>query len=163
MAARHGERYARGTGDRWLLLDGAPLTPEVWDGVAGDLTPYGPVTCPDITLTGEDRDVSTALAGRVHVVGHSFGRQVALDLALLAPQRVATLTLVCSRGDRPQLRGRRHLHTASTRSATAGHSAGVCYRLVAPGSGSEISLTDVSPRLRGRPGTVVARGITADG
>jgi alpha-beta hydrolase superfamily lysophospholipase len=37
-------------------------------------------------------------AGRPpHVVGHSFGGQVALDFALLVPQRVATLTLLCSR------------------------------------------------------------------
>ena len=95
-------------GDHWLLLHGTPLTPEVWDGVAACLAPSGPVTCPDITPAGEDRDVPAALAvrvaaevaelpGRLHVVGHSFGGQVALDLALLAPQRVATLTLVCSR------------------------------------------------------------------
>jgi len=31
------------------------------------------------------------------VVGHSFGGQVALDLALLAPGRVRALTLICSR------------------------------------------------------------------
>ena len=33
----------------------------------------------------------------MHVVGHSFGGQVALDLALLAPARVRALTLICSR------------------------------------------------------------------
>jgi pimeloyl-ACP methyl ester carboxylesterase len=31
------------------------------------------------------------------VVGHSFGGQVALELALLAPQRVRRLIIVCSR------------------------------------------------------------------
>ncbi len=36
-------------------------------------------------------------AGRLHVVGHSFGGQVALDFTLLVPRRVATLTLLCSR------------------------------------------------------------------
>jgi pimeloyl-ACP methyl ester carboxylesterase len=97
-----------GPGDRWLLLHGTPLTPEVWDGVAACLTRSGPVSCPDITPDGEARDVQRALAarvaaeaarlpGRLHVVGHSLGGQVALDLALLAPQRVATLTLLCSR------------------------------------------------------------------
>ena len=30
-------------GDRWLLLHGTPLMPQVWDGVAGDLRRYGPV------------------------------------------------------------------------------------------------------------------------
>jgi pimeloyl-ACP methyl ester carboxylesterase len=94
--------------DRWLLLHGTPLTPELWDGVAACLMPSGPVSCPDITSVGEDRDEPGTLAaqvaaevaelpGRLHVVGHSFGGQVALDLALLAPQRVATLTLLCSR------------------------------------------------------------------
>jgi pimeloyl-ACP methyl ester carboxylesterase len=97
-----------GPGDRWLLLHGTPLTPEVWDGVAAYLAPSGPVTCPDITPGGEAPDLTGTLAarvvaqvgelpGRLHVVGHSFGGQVALDFALLAPQRVASLTLVCSR------------------------------------------------------------------
>jgi pimeloyl-ACP methyl ester carboxylesterase len=97
-----------GSGERWLLLHGTPLTPEVWDGVTPFLTSSGPVWCPDITPPGEARDVPGTLAARLaaeaaerpgllHVVGHSFGGQVALDLALLAPQRVASLTLVCSR------------------------------------------------------------------
>jgi pimeloyl-ACP methyl ester carboxylesterase len=101
-------RRMDGPGDRWLLLHGTPLTPEVWDGVAAGLTRSGPVSCPDITPAGEARDVPGTLAarvaaevaegpGRLHVVGHSFGGQVALDLALLAPHRVATLTLLCSR------------------------------------------------------------------
>jgi 3-oxoadipate enol-lactonase len=33
----------------------------------------------------------------MHPAGHSFGRQVALDLALLIPDRIATVTLICSR------------------------------------------------------------------
>ena len=101
-------RRMDGPGDRWLLLHGTPLTPEVWDGVAAGLARSGPVSCPDITPAGEARDVPGTLAarvaaevaegpGRLHVVGHSFGGQVALDLALLAPHRVATLTLLCSR------------------------------------------------------------------
>jgi hypothetical protein len=32
-----------GPGGRWLLLHGTPLTPQVWDGVAGHLRRYGPV------------------------------------------------------------------------------------------------------------------------
>ena len=31
------------------------------------------------------------------MVGHSFGGQIALDFALLAPQRVQALTLICTR------------------------------------------------------------------
>jgi len=32
-----------GSGERWLLLHGTPLTPEVWDGVTPFLTSSGPV------------------------------------------------------------------------------------------------------------------------
>jgi pimeloyl-ACP methyl ester carboxylesterase len=98
----------RGSADRWLLLHGTPLTPAVWDGVAARLTGSGTVLSPAITPAGDARDAQGALAarlaaeaarptGRLHVVGHSFGGQVALDFALLVPQQVATLTLLCSR------------------------------------------------------------------
>jgi 3-oxoadipate enol-lactonase len=103
----HGKRM-RGSQDRWLLLHGTPLTPAVWDGVAARLTRSGTVLSPAITPAGDARDAQGALAarlaagvarpaGRLHVVGHSFGGQVALDFALLVPQLVATLTLLCSR------------------------------------------------------------------
>jgi pimeloyl-ACP methyl ester carboxylesterase len=98
----------RGSEDRWLLLHGTPLTPAVWDRVAACLTRSGTVWSPAITPAGDARDAQGALAarltaeaarpiGRLHVVGHSFGGQVALDFALLVPQQVATLTLLCSR------------------------------------------------------------------
>jgi pimeloyl-ACP methyl ester carboxylesterase len=98
----------RGSQDRWLLLHGTPLTPAVWDGAAAFLTRSGTVFTPAITPPGDARDAQGALAarltaevappaGRLHVVGHSFGGQVALDFALLVPQQVATLTLLCSR------------------------------------------------------------------
>lgn len=97
-----------GPGERWLLLHGAPLTPQVWDRVAGYLRRSGPVWCPDVSPAAGGRDTQAALAvrlvsaleqfpARLHVVGHSFGGQVAIDIALLAPQRVQTLTVVCSR------------------------------------------------------------------
>lgn len=95
-------------GDRWLLLHGTPLTPGVWDDVAACLRPFGAVDCPAVTPAGDAPDAQRALAaglaaqlprpaGRLHVVGHSFGGQVALDFALLMPQQVASLTLLCSR------------------------------------------------------------------
>ncbi len=100
--------HMSGPGDRWLLLHGTPLTPEVWDGVAAYLRQTGPVLCPVVTPPGDLEDAHGALAAqlasevaqlpaRLHVVGHSFGGQVALDFALLAPQRVQSLTLLCSR------------------------------------------------------------------
>jgi pimeloyl-ACP methyl ester carboxylesterase len=96
------------TSARWLLLHGTPLTPQVWDGVAGYLRGAGPVWCPDVSPAAGSRGAQAALAAqlasaverfpdRLHVVGHSFGGQVAIDLALLVPQRVHTLTLICSR------------------------------------------------------------------
>src|ERR1700751_1854072 len=71
-------------GERWLLLHGTPLTPEVWDGVTPHRSPSGPAWCPDITPPGEARDVQGTLAARLaaeaaeqpgslHVVGHPFG------------------------------------------------------------------------------------------
>ena len=97
-----------GPGGRWVLLHGTPLTPRVWDGVAGHLRRYGPVWSPDVSPAAGSGDAQAALAEylvsalnrfpeRLHVVGHSFGGQVAIDLALLAPRRVLTLTLLCSR------------------------------------------------------------------
>jgi pimeloyl-ACP methyl ester carboxylesterase len=83
----HGRRV-RGSENHWLLLHGTPLTPAVWDGVAACLTRSGTVFAPAITPAGDARDAQGALAarlttevarssGRLHVVGHSFGGQVA--------------------------------------------------------------------------------------
>ena len=92
----------------WVLLHGTPLTPAAWDGVAARLRPRGHVLCPVATPAADADDAPAELAAwlasaqsglpdRMHVVGHSFGGQVALDLALLAPGRVRALTLICSR------------------------------------------------------------------
>jgi pimeloyl-ACP methyl ester carboxylesterase len=92
----------------WLLLHGTPLTPVVWDQVAAQLRPHAPTQIPTVIPAGEVADVQRALAQQVlgqlverphdmHVVGHSFGGQVALDIALVAPERVRSLTMICSR------------------------------------------------------------------
>ena len=92
----------------WLLLHGTPLTPVVWDQVAAQLRPHAPTQIPAVIPAGEVADVQRALAQQVlgqlverpydiHVVGHSFGGQVALDIALAAPERVRSLTMICSR------------------------------------------------------------------
>ncbi len=94
--------------DWWVLLHGTPLTPAVWEEVAACLRPRGHVLFPAATPSGDAPDAAAELAARLvfelsglpepmHVVGHSFGGQVALDLALLAPHRVRALTLICSR------------------------------------------------------------------
>ena len=93
----------------WLLLHGTPLTPAVWAGVAERLEPTGLVLRPDLRSAGDPTTLQRTLAerilaligdlpGELHVVGHSFGGQVALDLALAAaPGRVTSLTVICSR------------------------------------------------------------------
>jgi pimeloyl-ACP methyl ester carboxylesterase len=93
--------------DVWWLLHGTPLTPTVWDAVAAPLASTGRVRRPLVALSpGRDAGV-TGLAKRLvgglpakvrpHLVGHSFGGQVALEMALLAPDHIRSLTMVCSR------------------------------------------------------------------
>lgn len=89
----------------WLLLHGTPLGPSVWDAVRGHLGDDVPVWTPDVTPTVDDptpqRMLATHLADRLerptHVVGHSFGGQIALELALVAPDALASLTILCAR------------------------------------------------------------------
>jgi pimeloyl-ACP methyl ester carboxylesterase len=93
----------------WLLLHGTPLTPSVWDAVIPALREHGAVAAPAVIAgIGPVTDVQRALAGRVitadvdvpppwHVVGHSFGGQVALEIALQRPDLVTSLTLLCTR------------------------------------------------------------------
>jgi pimeloyl-ACP methyl ester carboxylesterase len=103
---------------RFVLLHGTPLSPQVWDGVRAALT--APTIAPDLTAMietppamsrlGEEQKARGCLQTEVAaavlaalpddemvVVGHSFGGQVAIELALLAPERVARLVVVCSR------------------------------------------------------------------
>ncbi|MGH3318170.1 MAG: alpha/beta fold hydrolase [Nocardioidaceae bacterium] len=88
----------------WVLLHGTPLTPTVWRDTARLLSDQR-VLVPDCTRV-PDTDAQATLAAEVatavgdaslDVVGHSFGGQIALDLALLRPQQVRSLTILCSR------------------------------------------------------------------
>lgn len=92
--------------DHWLLLHGTPLGPSVWSAVAGHLG--GRVWAPEMTpvpgTTAPQRHLATALAEqagtsgrRWRVVGHSFGGQIALEFAALAPDLVQEVVVVCSR------------------------------------------------------------------
>jgi pimeloyl-ACP methyl ester carboxylesterase len=91
----------------WLLLHGTPLSPQVWDGVRAHLT--ADAVAPDLTELIESArpgclqtEVAAAVLAALPddemvVVGHSFGGQVAIEVALLAPERLARLVVVCSR------------------------------------------------------------------
>ncbi len=92
----------------WMLLHGTPLTSEVWEGVRPILETVHPAAAPQLPRPSAARGAQAEIAGRVladvghlaqrfHVVGHSFGGQVALELVLAAPQRAASLTVLCSR------------------------------------------------------------------
>lgn len=89
---------------RWLFLHGTPLGPATWDDIASRIRAVGDRTwCPSLEDPGSSlvharRLVAAAPAGPpFHVVGHSFGGQVAIDLALEAPGLIASLALVCTR------------------------------------------------------------------
>lgn len=89
---------------RWLLLHGTPLTPRVWDEVGALLAPIRPVVAPVLPRPGSQTDIARRVLASLddaeaplHVVGHSFGGQVAIEVALAAPWRLASLTILCSR------------------------------------------------------------------
>ncbi|WP_420366996.1 alpha/beta fold hydrolase [Curtobacterium sp. L1-20] len=86
-----------------LLLHGTPLSPVVWDEIGTRLAEgHLDVAAPSLAHAGDSRAHARRIAATlgpapVHVVGHSFGGQVALDLALDHPELVASLTCICSR------------------------------------------------------------------
>ncbi|MCS5717621.1 alpha/beta hydrolase [Herbiconiux sp. CPCC 205763] len=88
----------------WVLIHGVPLTDAVWEPIVPALGPQ-PAIAPDCTAIPVGADPQAQLAeaiaqrvgGNIDVVGHSFGGQIAVELALLASERVRSLTIVCSR------------------------------------------------------------------
>lgn len=91
---------------RWLALTGTPLSPTIWTAVADRLD--GPLWAPDVTpptdVTDPQRQVAERVVARARegggtwsVVGHSFGGQVAIELALAAPELVRHLVIMGSR------------------------------------------------------------------
>jgi pimeloyl-ACP methyl ester carboxylesterase len=95
-------------GPTWVLLHGTPLDPAVWDAVGLRLQGFGSVLVPDAAPHRDDAAPQANIAARLasqlgdgpadlHVVGHSFGGQVALELGVAVPDRLRTLTIVCSR------------------------------------------------------------------
>jgi len=85
----------------WLLLHGTPLTPEIWDGIIPLLD--GATAAPQVAGKrphagiAADNARQTNLIPPWRVVGHSFGGQVALELAIQRPDLVSELTLLCTR------------------------------------------------------------------
>jgi pimeloyl-ACP methyl ester carboxylesterase len=103
-SGRTGRSRGREPARSWVLLHGTPLTPAVWRDTARLLSDQR-VLVPDCTRV-PDADAQGTLAAQVaaaigdqsvDVVGHSFGGQIAIDLALLRPQQVRSLTVLCSR------------------------------------------------------------------
>lgn len=89
---------------RWMLLHGAPLDPAGWDEVRRHLpmATVAPDLNRDFPPATLQRDLAAAVLaeepdGPLVVVGHSLGGQVALEMALLAPDRITRLILVCTR------------------------------------------------------------------
>ena len=89
---------------KWLLLHGTPLTPRVWDEVGALLAMSRPVVAPEFPRPGTQTEIARRVLASLedaqaplHVVGHSFGGQVAIEVALAAPRRLASLTILCSR------------------------------------------------------------------
>ncbi|MDO8184574.1 alpha/beta fold hydrolase [Conexibacter sp. JD483] len=107
--------HDRGDGPAVVLVHGTPLDAGSWRLIAPalaqagrrvlayDLRGHGSAAPtplpPDYALLAADlgRLLDLLAIERAHVVGHSFGAQVAQTFALELPERLASLTIVCGR------------------------------------------------------------------
>jgi pimeloyl-ACP methyl ester carboxylesterase len=94
------------TKQHWVFLHGTPLTPDVWAPIANRIRAAGAsVSCPSLDSRGDAAAHAARIAGQlpedamITVVGHSFGGQVAIDLALALGRenRLRGLALLCTR------------------------------------------------------------------
>ena len=102
---------ACGLGDAVLLIHGWPMTGHAWRHVAPVLCDDHRVIVPDYrgagasSVPGSGYDAETMARDmvalldemgeeRAHVVGHDIGMQVAVAMALVAPERVRSLTVM---------------------------------------------------------------------
>src|SRR5262245_42888136 len=110
--AKRGAPAGRATGDALLLLHCTGGAGSHWSNVAQSLEARFRIIAPDLCGYGESRPWAGASAFRFadevarlapltdniaepfHLVGHSYGGAVALQLARLHPERVASLTLI---------------------------------------------------------------------
>lgn len=90
----HGAFMDRGTWDLQI-----PVFAERFRVVRYDIRPFGESTRPEKAYSVPDdllRLLDQLKIDRAHLVGHSFGGGVAIDFALLYPDRVASLVLASS-------------------------------------------------------------------
>ena len=92
-----------------LLIPGFMADAALWDAMADDLAPFGPLVATDLSR-GEDIETMAAAIlsdapDRFVAVGFSMGGYVARELARIAPDRVAALILIATsaRGDTEEL------------------------------------------------------------
>ncbi len=102
-----------GTGPPLVLIHGTPLDLRAWSGlqpllrshfrvISYDLRGHGSARdSPAFGYPALSRDVIALLdrlgIERAHLLGHSYGGQVAQTAALTYPERVSALTLICTR------------------------------------------------------------------
>jgi pimeloyl-ACP methyl ester carboxylesterase len=94
------------TPTHWVFLHGTPFTSDVWRPIASRFADAeNTISVPSLDSRGDSALHAARIIteipqdANVHVVGHSFGGQVAIDLALLLDhdERLASLGLLCTR------------------------------------------------------------------
>lgn len=76
-----------------LLIPGFMADATLWDAMADDLAPFGPVVATDLSRGEDIETMAAALLSdapdRFVAVGFSMGGYVARELARIAPERVS--------------------------------------------------------------------------
>jgi 3-oxoadipate enol-lactonase len=162
-----------GSGEPLVLLNGGLMTINSWDGFIallgdrfrlircdfrGQLLSPGPFPT---TWEEHARDVVDVLdasgVSRAHVLGTSFGGEVALLLAAIAPERVSTVTAMnCTEKTTDEMRAHARQLREVAQSAADGADGGDVLRAMAPGTYSETWLRRQAPDLIERRAQFVA-------
>lgn len=92
-----------------LLISGFMADATLWDAMADDLAPFGPVVAADLSRGGDIESMAAAILSEAPAsfvaVGFSMGGYVAREMARTAPERVSTLILIATsaRGDTDEM------------------------------------------------------------